>query len=285
MTRKALGRGLEALLPERRAEDPGAFNAREVDIDLVRPNPRQPRETFDDGALDAMADSLRDRGMLQPVVVREATEGYEIIAGERRWRAAQRAGWARLPVVVRDATPLEALELAVVENVQREDLNPVEEARAYEMLIQEGDLTQEQVAERVGRDRSTVTNYLRLLKLPEAVQQYLVDGRLGMGHARALLGLDEGPAAQKRLAEEIVAKGLSVRQTERRVRSENRSEARVKTDKGRDPDVVAAEKKLARTLGTRVRIQGQKSGRIEIRFSSLEELERLYDLLLSTKGA
>lgn len=285
MARKALGRGLDALLPERRAEDPGTFKTEEVDIDLVRPNPRQPREKFDDAALESMADSLRDRGMLQPVVVRRATEGYEIIAGERRWRAAQRAGWSRVPVVVREATPLEALELAVVENVQREDLNPVEEARAYEMLVQEGDLTQEEVAERVGRDRSTVANYLRLLRLPEAVQQYLVDGRLGMGHARALLGLEEGAAAQKRLAEEIVKKGLSVRQTERRVRSENAPEAGVRTPEGRDPDTVAAEERLARSLGTKVRIQGQERGRIEIRFSSLEELERLYELLLSKKGA
>ena len=216
MTRKALGRGLEALLPpptaasrpvDVEAEQPqeGAVGVvTEVDIDRVRPNPRQPREQFDEDALETMAASLRERGMLQPLVVRRQDDGYQIIAGERRWRAAQRAGWHRVPVMVREATTIEALELALIENVQREDLNPLEEARAYEFLSTEAGLTQEQVAARVGRDRSTVANYLRLLTLPERVQALLVDRAIRMGHARAILGLED-PAAQTRLAEAAAA--------------------------------------------------------------------------------
>ncbi len=253
----------------------------EVDIDRVRPNPRQPREHFDEEALERMAASLRERGMLQPLVVRHEGDRFQLIAGERRWRAAQRAGWHRVPVIVREATTLEALELALIENVQREDLNPLEEARAYDFLATEAGLTQEEVAERVGRERSTVANYLRLLNLPERVQELLVDGQLSMGHARALLGLpDKG--AQVRLGEAIAKQGLSVRQAESRVRA-------ARSEKGRgggaqDPDTVAAQERLSRALGTAVKIYGQERGRIEIRFASLQELNRLYEQLLESAG-
>lgn len=288
MARKALGRGLDALLPpgpgpEAPSAPPGTEGAyiSEVDIDRVRPNPRQPRERFDEPALERMAASLVERGMLQPLVVRRTGQDFELIAGERRWRAAQRAGWHRVPVVIRDADQMEALELALVENLQREDLNPVEEARAYEMLSEEAGLSQEQIAERVGRERSTVTNYLRLLRLPEQVQALLVDGELSMGHARALLGLDKA-TAQIRLAEAAVAGGWSVRQTEAQVRAERRGGPATKGAAARDPDTVAAEEKLGRALGTGVRIRGRERGRIEIRFTSLEELDRLYELLINT---
>ncbi len=280
MARKALGRGLDALLPQKAQAEVGN-SLREVDIDRVRPNRRQPREHFDSEALDRMAASLKERGMLQPLLVRRAGEGFELIAGERRWRAAQRAGWHRVPVVVREADQNEALELALIENLQREDLNPIEEAHAYEMLAKETGLTQEAVAERVGRERSTVANYLRLLRLPDRVQQLLVEGALSMGHARALLGLDDA-AAQTRLAEATVSGGWSVRQTEAKVRAE-RSGIATGGKKAKDPDTVAAENKMTRALGTPVRILGGERGRIEIRFASLEELDRLYELLISTK--
>jgi len=291
MARKALGRGLDALLPPAAHKAPPgivaldgtqAASINEVDIDRVRPNPRQPREHFGEEALESMAASLRERGMLQPLVVRQQDDGYQIIAGERRWRAAQRAGWRRVPVVVREATTVEALELALIENLQREDLNPLEEARAYEFLSSEAGLTQEQVAERVGRERSTVTNYIRLLALPDRVQELLVAGSLSMGHARALLGLKER-GAQIRLAEIVAAKGLSVRQAEARVRSEQRA----KKDGGSavdNADTVAAQDRLSRALGAPVQIRGKEKGRIEIRFASLDELDRLYEQLLGSTG-
>ncbi len=292
MARKALGRGLDALLPPAAPQapppgivaidDPPGAVITEVDVDRVRPNPRQPREEFKDEALDSMAASLREHGMLQPLLVRQHGENYEIIAGERRWRAAQRAGWRRVPVVVREATTVEALELALIENIQREDLNALEEARAYEFLASEAGLTQEQVAERVGRDRSTVANYIRLLSLPERVQELVVAGALSMGHARALLGLkDRG--AQVRLAEAIGAGGLSVRQTESRVRRERQAKKGA-GPQAVDPDTVAAQDRLSRSLGAPVKIRGKEKGRIEIRFTSLDELNRLYEQLLSSTG-
>ena len=226
MARKALGRGLDALIPGRAPGTESGPRLAEIAIEQIRPNPRQPRDHFDDEALDAIAGSIAEHGMLQPVVLRELADGYELIAGERRWRAAQRAGLEKVPAVIRDATPRESLELAIIENVQREDLNAIEEALAYKLLIDEMSLTQEQVAERVGRDRSTVANYLRLLRLPAAVQNMLVVGALTMGHARALLAVEDG-GALRRLAEEVVAKGLSVRQTETRAKSETARSSKI----------------------------------------------------------
>lgn len=278
MARKALGRGLEALIPGRAQGAESGPRLAEIAVERIRPNPRQPRDHFDDEALDAIAGSLSEHGMLQPVVVRELNDGYELIAGERRWRAAQRAGLEKVPAVVRDATPRESLELAIIENVQREDLNAIEEALAYQLLVDEMSLTQEQVAERVGRDRSTVANYLRLLKLPVAVQNLIVAGALTMGHARALLAVEDG-GALRRLAEEVVAKGLSVRQTEKRAKDPNGKSSKIGNKKAKDPDVEAAESRLSRAVGAPVTIRGNDKGRLEIRFSSLDELNRLYDLL------
>jgi len=278
MARKALGRGLDALIPGRAQETQSGPRLAEIAIDQIRPNPRQPRERFDDDALNAIAGSLAKHGMLQPVVLRKLADGYELIAGERRWRGAQRAGLEKVPAVIRDATPRESLELAIIENVQREDLNAIEEAQAYRLLVHEMSLTQEQVAERVGRDRSTVANYLRLLKLPAAVQELIVAGTLSMGHARALLAIEDA-GALRRLAEEVAAKGLSVRQTEARAKAAARKSGKIEQNKGKDPDVAAAETRLSTALGAPVTIRGKDKGRLEIRFSSLDELNRLYDLL------
>ena len=278
MARKALGRGLDALIPGRAQGPQSGPRLAEIAIEEIRPNPRQPRDHFDDAALEAIAGSLAEHGMLQPVVLREVDDGYELIAGERRWRAAQRAGLEKVPAVIREATPRESLELAIIENVQREDLNAIEEAQAYKLLVDEMSLTQEQVAERVGRDRSTVANYLRLLKLPAAVQKLIVTGALSMGHARALLAVEDN-GALRRLAEEVVAKGLSVRQTEARAKASMARSGKIGQKKAKDPDVAAAESRLSRSLGAPVAIRGGDKGRLEIRFSSLDELNRLYDLL------
>ena len=282
MVRRALGRGLDALIPDRPPEvAPSRPQLAELDIELIRPNPRQPRDHFDDEAIGVIAESLRLHGVLQPIVVRRVEGGYELIAGERRWRAAQRAGLERVPAVVREASPQESLELALVENLHREDLNPIEEALAYNLLIDEMGLTQEDVASRVGRDRSSIANTLRLLKLPQPVQQLVVNGGLSMGHARAILGLHAADA-QTRLGEEVVAKGLSVRQVESRVRSLTSGERRRQARTAVDADVAAAEEKLSRALGTKVAIRGKERGRLEIRFTSMDELNRLYEMLLKS---
>ncbi len=279
MARKVLGRGLDALIPaEVAAAGPTGARLLELEIDLIRPNPQQPRESFDDKSIESMANSLKAHGVLQPIVVRESENGFELIAGERRWRGAQRAGLDRIPAVVREATPRQSLELALIENLQREDLNAIEQARAYHLLVDEMGLTQEKTAARVGKERSTVANYLRLLSLPETIQQQLVDGDLTMGHARALLGLSSA-AAQLRVASQIVARGLTVRQTEARVRTENSPRNEATNPPPRDPDVAAAEERLAKSLGTPVAIRGKERGKVEITFTSLEELNRIYDLL------
>jgi len=281
MARKALGRGLDALIPAG-AKAPKREGARlqEIAVEKIRPNPRQPRDHFDDSAIDSIAESLRRHGVLQPLVVRASDAGYELIAGERRWRAAQRAGLERVPVVIRDVSATESLELALIENVQREDLNAIEEARAYELLIDEMGLTQEQVAKSVGRGRATIANYLRLLKLPGKVQAMVVEGALEMGHARALLALAE-PAEQTRLGIEAATKQWSVRQVEARAKALASGKARGgRSSSRRDPDVEAAERKLTQSLGTDVKIRGKERGRVEIRFTSLEELNRLYEALL-----
>ncbi len=285
MGRKVLGRGLDALIPAETsipapasAAAPAGTRLLELEIDLIRPNPQQPRDSFDDKSIESIAASLKSHGVLQPVVVREAENGFELIAGERRWRGAQRAGLERIPAVVREATPRESLELALIENLQREDLNAIEQARAYHLLVEEMGLTQEKAASRVGKERSTVANYLRLLSLPGTIQQQLVDGDLTMGHARALLGLSSA-AAQLRVAEQVVGRGLSVRQTEARVRTENNPRTEATGRLPRDPDVEAAEERLAKSLGTPVTIRGKERGKVEITFTSLEELNRIYDLL------
>ena len=277
--RPALGKGLKALIPD--APEPRAA-VTEVDIDRLTPNQYQPRSRSDDAGLDELVASIKSHGVIQPIVVRKVGGGYQIIAGERRWRAAQKAGLLRVPITVREVTPGEEeqlLELALIENIQREDLNPIEEARAYRRLIDQFRMKQEEIAAAVGKDRSSVANVLRLLKLPEEVRTELASGALSMGHARALLALED-EAAQRRLAREIVARGLSVRSTEGLVRRLSSGPASVPQPEASDVHTRAAEERLRLALGTRVRIVRKKrGGRIEIDFNSEDELHRIYEQL------
>jgi ParB family chromosome partitioning protein len=272
MNRRGLGRGLDALLgsaPTVEAAEPMT----EIPVDRIDVNPRQPRKDFAQGALDELARSLRTTGMLQPVVVRRVADNrWQLIAGERRWRAAQQAGLERIPAVVREASEAESLELALVENLLREDLNPLEEAEAYQQILTEFAWTQEQLAQRVGKDRSTIANSLRLLRLPRAIQDDLRAGRLTMGHARALLSLTD-PAEQLKLRDEILAHEWSVRATEEGVERRRLVPPIVRR---RSPELVALEEAMRRTLLTRVRLRGdERRGRIEIVYASTDELNRL----------
>ncbi|MCY4027653.1 MAG: ParB/RepB/Spo0J family partition protein [Acidobacteria bacterium] len=277
--RKALGRGLRALIPEPVAplrREP----AQEVDLDLLRPNREQPRGIIEDARLDELAASIRSHGIIQPLVVARQEDGkFEIVAGERRWRAAQRAGLLRVPVVERTVANSKRLELALIENIQREDLNAIETAAAYARLADEFGFTQEEIARSVGRDRATVANYQRLLRLPAEVRAEVASGALSMGHARALAGLAD-EQAQLEIAREVLARDLSVRETEALVK--RRSEPPRPVPEPPPPDVHtrAAEDRLKVALGTRVRIVRRgKRGRIEISFVSEDELQRLYEQL------
>lgn len=271
--KRGLGRGLGALIPGAGTAAPAPRPERPADdgwasIDSIEPNPYQPRAIFDDTAIDELAASIREKGVLQPLVVRRVGSGYQLIAGERRFRAAQRAGLDRVPVVVREADDREALELALIENLQRENLNPIEEARAYKRLGDEFSLGQEDIARRVGKSRSAVTNSLRLLQLPDGVIAQLESGALSAGHARSLLGLD-GAQSQAQVAHDVVTGRLSVRDTERLVRQRREPEI--------DIEQRALEADLTRTLGTKVQLRhaADGSGRIVIEYYSLDELDGL----------
>jgi len=281
----ALGRGLSALLPIRSDENVPRGTAREVEIDRLVSGRFQPRQDFSDRSLAELADSIREQGVVQPIVVVARGERFEIVAGERRWRAARKAGLERVPIVVREkATDRDLLEIALVENLQREDLNPLEAAAAYARLREEFQLTQEDVARRVGKDRATVANSLRLLKLPPEVREKVRDGSLSAGHARALLAL-ASPDDQVSVAEEIIRRALSVRQTENRIAALTAG-TRVTRPQRRDPFTRDAEEKLSRRLGTRVHIRRRRrGGSIDIAFSSEEELIGLFERLSSvSKG-
>jgi len=277
--RPALGKGLSALIPE--VPEPPPATGLEVDIDLLVPSRFQPRVRADDARLDDLADSIRANGVLQPIIVRKVDGTYQIVAGERRWRAAQRAGLLRVPVVVRETAPgddSKLLEWALIENLQREDLNPIEQAQAYRRLLDEFHLTQEQIARAVGKDRSSIANTLRLLRLPESVRDEVAAGRLSMGHARALLGLSDG-AAVSRAAREILGRDLSVRQAESLVRRLAGTAKKRGAGRAVDVHTRAAEEQLARALGTRVRIvRRRKGGTIEVPFTTEDELQRLYEV-------
>lgn len=281
MNRRALGRGLGALLSSDATIDLGSEPA-EVDVDAIVPGPMQPRTHFDEGSLEGLADSIRAHGVVQPLLVRRQGDRYELIAGERRWRAARLAGLSKVPVVVKDVPDKDLLEIALIENIQRENLNPIEEAQAYKRLIENVGLTQEALALRVGRDRSYITNFLRLLKLPDDLQQLVVEGRLSTGHARTILGLSQIDL-QRRVARQVIDGGLSVRATEHLVRKAVEGTP-AKTASAVDPNIRAAETKLRRALGTQVRIiqlRGEGQGKVEISFFSNQDLDRIYNLLLS----
>ena len=283
--RKALGRGLGALLgtPELDVDQ-----LREIDIDRILPNSQQPRKSFDEESLEELASSIRQHGVVQPIVVRPLDDGFfQLIAGERRWRASQRAGLSRVPAVVRQAGEHDTLEIALIENLQRQDLNPLEEAQAYERLIVEFGMTQDEVARRVGKNRATIANMLRLLKLPNEVQQWVRENKLSTGHAKALLSLSE-PDAILDAARKVIHGNLSVRQTEMLTSRISKGEAEHDesgaVSEAADPNVKAAIRGLEQVLGTKVAIQENAGkGRIEIHFYSFEEMNRLYEGLLRTK--
>ena len=276
--RQALGKGLGALIPEKPlAEGEGKKSFFTCGIEEIQPNPFQPRKTFNNETLQELVQSIREKGILQPLIVRRKGDRYELIAGERRWRAAQKAGIKEVPILVKDVSESELLELSLIENIQRENLNPIEEAEAYKGLAEQFRLTQEDISQKVGKDRATVANALRLLKLPPEIKQSLAEGKVSVGHARAFLGLDS-PEKQRTAWKKVLAGGLSVRQTEnliRRLRPKTPADPRKGTS-----EWVPLIEELQRSLGTRVRIVGRKKrGRIEIEFYSPEELERILDFL------
>lgn len=287
--RKALGKGLSALLPGRApaAQTPTAAAAR-VPIRQIQPNPMQPRTIFQPERLEELAESIRANGIIQPLIVRRHGEEYQIIAGERRWRAAQMVGLADVPVVVQDVADPRMLELALIENIQREDLNPIETAHAYERLHRELGLSQEEIGRRTGKDRTSVVNTMRLLKLPREVQGLLATQRLSMGQARAILGLATGEQ-QIEIAEKAAAQGMSVRQVEalvQEITAERGGKTRREKDAPKiDPNTQAAVNELERVLGTRVKIVelSDQHGRIEIEYYSQEERDRVYEHIVGAK--
>jgi len=276
MTRKALGRGLSALLREVETASAGL---EQVPVDLIDPNPFQPRSAFPEETLRGLAESIRSSGVLQPILVRRVDGKYQLIAGERRLRAARMAGLQAVPVVIRDLGDRETLELAVTENVMREDLNPIEVAHAYDSLQERFQLSHEEIAARIGINRSTVSNTLRLLGLPEQIQNMVANGDVSAGHARALLGLQSADR-QNELAQLIAKRGLSVRQVESIVASAQSAPEAQRVARKVDPNTRAAALEMERSLGTRVRIVGSENrGKIEISYFSGDDLQRLYELL------
>ncbi len=287
---RALGKGLGALIPQLQEEE--IKNTQEVPVAEIEINPFQPRRTFEPESLKELSESIKIHGVIQPLLVRRINEGYQLIAGERRLRASKLAGLWTVPVVVKDLDDKAVMEIALVENLQREDLNPIEEAEAYQRLIEEFNLTQEEVAKTVGKSRSAITNTLRLLNLPQEIQQLVTDGEISMGHARALLALDS-EEKQKEICEKLIKEKLSVRETEEIIRLMNSDVSRETSEESKgevvqsksrniDPNLLAIEDDIKRLFGTKVRIKGSgERGKIEIEFYSQEELERITEILLN----
>jgi len=277
--RKALGKGLSLLIPETEDLSREERVFFECPVEAIEPNPYQPRQTFQSPAFDELVESVREKGIITPLLVTKTEEGYRLIAGERRWRAAQKAGLETVPVVVKEVTPIESLELALIENIHRKDLNPIEEAQAYQRWLEDTDTTQDVLARKLGKDRSTIANMVRLLKLPKVIQQDLVEDRLSMGHARVLVGL-KTPEEQKAFRDLIIKKSLSVRQAEAlTTRREGSRTAR--SAKGEEEYYYRSlTENLRRDLGTKVEIRKRgKNGSIIIYFYSDEELDRLLEHL------
>ena len=269
----ALGRGLDALIPERGDE------VLYLNIDRIFPGEQQPRKTFRDDSLQELAASIKEKGVLQPIIVSRLGDGtFRLVTGERRWRAAALAGAKKIPALIKNVAARESLEIALIENIQREDLNPVETAEAFSRLITDFNLTQEELSDKVGKDRVTIANYLRLLKLPEEIKSLIHNGSLSMGHAKAILTID-GKTKQIEAARKIVKKGLSVREAEALSKRISRP---LKVKLTIDPQISSLEEKLIRRLGTKVRIVHKgKRGKIEIEYYSLDELDRLLEILMS----
>lgn len=282
--KRALGRGLEALIP---STDDSYSGLRQVPVDVIAPNPHQPRQRLDPDALAELAASIREHGLIQPLIVSEALEDappgceYQLIAGERRLEAAKLAELERVPVIVKEATPEQMLEMALVENLQRADLNPLEEAAAYQQLSDEFGLTQQEIAEKVGKGRVSVANALRLLRLPDFVKSALANGPISEGHARALLGLEDDLEVMKHALKRVIERRLNVRQTEELVRRLRTLPASPKARRTVSPETRALESEFARALGTKVNlVRSKKGGRLTIHFYSEEELQALYDRLI-----
>ncbi len=280
MMKGGLGKGLGALLSSEDIYEAGSPGFFLCPIEKIRANPQQPRKRLDPESLAKLADSIRDKGVLQPLVVRPVEDGYELVAGERRWRASQKAGLRTVPVVIKDVSPDELLELALIENIQRQDLNPIEEAMAYQRLIEDLGLTQAEVSKRVGRDRATVANFLRLLQLPDYAREDLLEERFTMGHAKALL-MVTAPELQRQLRDTIISKRLSVRKAEALARKlENEGATPSRQPQQEDPNIKRLCEELTHAIGSPVRIsQGKRGGRLEIRYDTPEELERIISLL------
>ncbi len=283
MTKKVLGRGLGALIPETESSASIALN--EIDIDKISPNPLQPRQKFDEVKLDQLAASIRVNGVIQPLLLRPFGDRYQLVAGERRLMAAQRAGLLKVPVVIRDVPDDNLLEQALVENIQREDLNPIEEAQAFQNLLNHLGLSQEELAERIGKERSTVANALRLLKLPSAVKLMVAEGKISPGHARALLSATLSPSEMATIATTIAARGWSVREAERWAKKHNRKST--KPARGMDPNTAAAADRLRVWLATKVEIvttqNAKGAGEIRIHFYSPDDLARVYGILTENR--
>ena len=277
--KKGLGKGLDALLGD--YQQPPQENVKEVDVYLIDTNSSQPRKSFDKEKLDELANSITNHGIVQPIVVRRTGERYTIVAGERRYRAARIAGLDKVPVVVKDMDDYQVMEVALIENIQREDLNPIEEATAIRFLMDQNDLTQEEVAERLAKSRPSIANTLRLLNLPEEIQQYLKDGKLQSGHAKVILSLPEKPM-QFQLADRIAEGGVSVREAERLAKAMLQpGREKKKPEQPVDTDLKFAEDRLRDRLGTKVSIQGSQSkGKVIIEYYSRDELNGIYDILI-----
>lgn len=285
MARQTLGRGLSALLGEELPPAAGAASS-EIDIDLIEPNPEQPRTRFAEARLEDLAQSIRVNGVVQPIVLRQIGRRYQIVAGERRWRASQRAGLRKIPAVIREVSDEKLLELALVENIQRQELNPIEEAKAYRKLIDTIGLTQEEVAERVGKERTVITTSMRLLRLPGEIQRVIEEGGISAGHGRALLMIDD-QSVQREVANLAIDSGWSVRETERAVKKAGSGKPQDTVNKGVsrniDANLKAAETKLMRTLNTNVKIvPGKKGtgGKIEIEYYGTDDLDRVFQLIM-----
>jgi len=276
--KQVLGRGLDALFPDIGSMDTKARDYFQCDIDVIRPNPYQPRRKFSEDELTELSHSIKEQGILQPLLVRRNSDGYELIAGERRLRASKIAGLSQIPVVVKEITDTELLEASIVENIQREDLNPMEEAEAYQRLMDEFSMTQQQVAVRVSKSRSAVANFLRLCQLPLPIKESLMDNVLSMGHARALLGI-ENASQQTKVWQTVISKGFSVRQTEALVKK-LKSKPREVVPKPDEPYFNSLSEDLSRRFGTKVNIKKNgERGKVEIEFYSNEDLDRLLELL------
>ena len=277
----ALGRGLESLIPSPQDGAGKGTDILQVEVGKILPNQHQPRKIFKDEALKELSVSIKEKGVLQPVIVSRVGDGtFRLIAGERRWRAATLAGLKKIPALIKDVSPQDAIEIALIENIQREELNPIETADAFQSLLREFEMTQEELSQRVGKDRATIANYLRILKLPDEIKTFINSGSLSMGHAKALLAL-EGKPKQIAVARDVVKRGLSVRETEALCKKLSQP-IQKKKKKEKLPEVADLEDKLTRSLGTKVKVEYKgKGGKIEIEYYSLEQLDGLLEILLN----